>query len=107
MARYTLDQLERLAVGQGNGPGTSRDQDSPGTSQDVIWMQPTIAALIMDVVDRAGQPMTRLEIARALGKKKTPWLRDAIERLVNDGHLTRIEGRAPWGTIMWLYEVKR
>jgi len=70
-------------------------------------MRPTIAALIMDVVERAGQPMTRLEIARALGKQKSPWLRDAIERLVNEGYLTRTEGRAPWGALMWVYEVRK
>jgi hypothetical protein len=70
-------------------------------------MQPTIYARIMDVVIQGDRAMTRLEIARALGLKKTPWLVTAIERLATDGYLTRIESRTPQGVIMWLYEVTR
>jgi hypothetical protein len=105
--RLTMEELERLAEGQGHSLRTSRDYDGPETSRDVVWYQPTIAALIMDALERAGQPMTRLEIARALNKKKTPWLRDAIERLVEAGEVTRFEGRMPWGAPVWLYEVRR
>lgn len=107
MARITIEELERLAAGQGHGFRTSRDYEGPETSRDVVWYQPTIAALIMDALERAGQPMTRLEIAKAVGKKKTPWLREAIERLVESGHVNRFEGRMPWGAPVWLYEVKR
>lgn len=105
--KFTMEDLERLAVGQGVGPETSRDLNSPETSRDVVWMQPTISALIMDVVSRAGRAMTRLEIARALNKKKSPWLRAAIDRLVTEKQLTRTEGRTSWGAPVWLYEVAR
>ena len=107
MARYTLDQLERLAVGQGDSISTSQYQDGADTSRHLIWMQPTIYARIMDALIQSDRAITRLEIARALGLKKTPWLVQAIERLVTDGYVTRIESRTPQGVIMWLYEVAR
>lgn len=107
MARYTLEQLERLSVGQGDSINTSQYQDGAETSRHLIWMQPTVYARIMDAVIQADRAVTRLEIARAMGLKKTPWLVQAIERLVTDGWLTRIESRTPQGVIMWLYEVNR
>lgn len=102
-----MEELERLAVGQGDSPETSRDHRSPGTSRNLVWYQPTIYARILDVVSGAGQPMTRLEIARALGIKKTPWFRQALDRLVTEGELNRIEARTAWGALVWLYEVRR
>lgn len=104
--RLTRQQLEEMEQ-QGRGVDTSQYRDGADTSRHLVWMQPTIYARIMDAVGGAGQPLTRLEIARALGLKKTPWLVAAIERLAIDGYLTRIESRTPQGVIMWLYQVNR
>ena len=104
--RLTMEELERLAAGQGHSLRTSRDYDGPETSRDVLWYQPTIASRIMDVVQRGGA-VTRRQIADGLGLKKTPWLVQCIERLAAEGYLTRIEARTPQGVIMWIYEVRR
>jgi hypothetical protein len=90
---------------QGRDTDTYQNPEGIGTSQHLVWMQPNIYARIQDVCDRAGQPLTRLQIARALGLSKTPWLVAAIDRLANEGYLIRIEGRTPQGYLVWLYEV--
>lgn len=100
LTRQQLEEMER----QGRGIDTSRYQEGIDTSQHLIWMQPTINARILDAVDRAAQPISRRQIADALGVKKTPWLVNAIERLAAEGYLIRYEGRTPQGMIVWLYE---
>lgn len=107
MARLTMEELERLAVGQGDDAGTYRHPEGIETSQHVIWYQPTISARVMDAVQQGGALMTRRQIANALGIKKTPWLVGVIEQLVSAGHLVKVEARTPQGVIMWLYEVRR
>lgn len=102
--KLTREQLETI-VEQGSGISTCRYQNGTDTSQHLVWMQPNIYARIHDACERAGQPLTRLQIARALGLSKTPWLVSAIERLANEGYLTRLEGRTPQGVVVWLYEV--
>lgn len=106
MVKFTMEDLERLAVGQGQGIDTSRYPEGSETSQNVVWMQPTISARIWDVVQQGGA-MTRSQIAQALGLKKTPWLVQSIERLAAEGYLNRIEGRTPQGIVMWVYEVRK
>lgn len=106
MARFTMQQLEQLAVGQGPDADTYRNYDGIDTSQHLIWYQPTIYSRIMHVMEQGGA-LTRRQIADALGLKKTPWLVDRIDRLAAEGYLARIEARTPQGMIMWLYEVKR
>ena len=106
MARFTMEDLERLAVGQGPDADTYRYQDGADTSQHLVWYQPTIQGRIMDVMQRGGA-LTRRQIAEALGLKKTPWLIDRIDRLAAEGYLTRIEARTPQGIIMWVYEVRK
>jgi hypothetical protein len=105
MARMTIAQLERLA-GQGSGTDTYRDHEDIETSQHVVWMQPTIYSRIMDVMERGGA-LSRLQIAQALGLKKTPWLVDRIERLAADGYIAKLESRTPQGVVMWIYEVRK
>jgi hypothetical protein len=100
--RLTRQQLEEMEQ-QGSGTDTYRYHEGTDTSQHLIWMQPTISARILDCVERAGQPISRRQIADALGLRKTPWLVSAIERLAAAGYLIRYEGRTPQGMIVWLY----
>lgn len=106
MARFTMEDLQRLSIGQGPDAETYQNQDSIDTSQHLVWYQPTIYSRIMDVMDGGGQ-LTRRQIADKLGLKKTPWLVDRIDRLVTEGHLERFEARTPQGAPVYLYEVKR
>jgi hypothetical protein len=105
MARITIEELERLAVGQGQDTGTYRHPEGIETSQHVVWYQPTVASRIMNAVQQGGA-LTRRQIAEAIGVKKAPWVVQRIEQLVTEGYLTRIEARTPQGVIMWIYEVR-
>lgn len=62
--------------------------------------------LIIGAIYSAGQELTRLEIARALGRKKTPWLTALIEDMVAAGALYRIHTPARNGVICYLYGVR-
>jgi hypothetical protein len=105
MARITIEELERLAIGQGQDTGTYRHPEGIETSQHVVWYQPTVASRIMNAVQQGGA-LTRRQIAEAIGVKKAPWVVQRIEQLVTEGYLTRIEARTPQGVIMWIYEVR-
>lgn len=51
-------------------------------------------------MDSVGQELTRLEIARALERKKAPFLTAMIEELVSNGTLYRIHTTAKNGMIL-------
>ena len=61
-------------------------------------------ALILDALRMANRPLTRLEIARAVGRAKTPWLIALIDALVADG-LVRPGVGEYRGLSCWKYEV--
>lgn len=44
---------------------------------------------ILKTLQKAGRPMTRLEISRALGRSKTPHLINQIEYLAQSGFIAR------------------
>lgn len=62
----------------------------------------TIIAII-DAVYDASEPLSRLEIARAIGRAKTPHLTAMIEELVNQNVLKRISTVSVTGAFMFLY----
>jgi hypothetical protein len=107
IVRMSIEELERLAVGQGPDAGTYQHHDGADTSQHLVWYQPTIQSRVMDAIQQGGALMTRRQIADALGLRKTPWLVGVIEQLVSAGYLVKIEARTPQGVIMWIYEVRR
>ena len=59
--------------------------------------------LIVMVVGAADRPVTRLEIARRVGQRKTPWLISIIEGLVIEGAIQRTASTMPNGVIVYLY----
>lgn len=96
MPQFTIAELEALVRLKGEG-------DRHDTSRDHVPVQDRI----VDALQRAGQPLSRGEIAEALKLKKTPWLMNAIEGLVYHGVLTRHETIRYNGMLMYFYEVKR
>lgn len=61
-------------------------------------------ALILDALRHAGRPLTRLDVARALNRAKTPHFIQILETLVAEGRVVRKHGQ--WrGVVMYLYEV--
>lgn len=59
--------------------------------------------LIVDVVKHARAPMTRLQIARAIQRAKTPYLVGLITELVGTGDLSETARVRPNGAIEYLY----
>lgn len=100
-----IEELERLVAaqqaGQGNSHHTSRDSQGNVT----FHRQPTPQERVYNAVLEAGRAVTRGDIAKALGLRKTPWLNGVIEGLVADGYLTRTHGTWKNGVVMYLYEV--
>lgn len=59
--------------------------------------------LIVDVLKHAARPMTRLQIARAIHRAKTPYLVGVINELVESGDLSETARVRPNGAIEYLY----
>lgn len=96
------DERGRLLVGEGSGYDTSRYQ----YGHDTFPHEPTIRERIYAVVLASGGAVSRTQIAKALGLRKTPWLISSIESLVMDGYLGRQHHAWKNGALMYLYEVK-
>lgn len=105
MTSYTLQDLERLV--QGGSNDTSRNQGDHDTSHQPPLAPAHIRTRIYNAVVKANGVVSRADIAKALGVKKTPWLLQSIEGLVSDGYLTRTQTIRANGVVMFWYEVKR
>lgn len=106
MTVLTMDQLT-LLVGEGRRHDTSRDQNGHKTFSNLPSLPETIQQRIYKVVVIANGAVSRADIAKALGLKKTPWFLSALEQLCQDGCLTRSHIIRPNGSVMFYYEVKR
>mgnify|MGYP001310787093 CR=1 FL=1 len=96
----------RGLVEQGGGYVTSQDQSGNVTYQDAPSFPPTLEQRIWQLCHDAPRGwMTRADIARALGLKKTPWLMTKIEGLVRDGYLVRYQGTWKNGAAQFWYGV--
>ena len=106
---YTMAELEQLASlkGEGGGHATSQDQTSHVTYHTLPSFRRDIQRDIYGAVLSAGRAVSTSEIAKLLELKKTPWLRDRIERLVQDGYLIKTEGLWRNGVTMYFYDVQR
>lgn len=82
---------------------TSRDARGNVT----FHRQPSIQERIYTAVQDAGGGVTRADIARAVGLKKTPHLIALIEGMVTDGLLHRVQDYWRNGVVMYRYEVKK
>lgn len=98
------DNDGRLLVGQGsNAP--SQNSSGHNTSHEIPSFRVDIRREILTAVyATGGEPLTRLQIAALVGRKKTPWLVAAIEDLVTQGYLTRRHGTWKNGCLMYWYE---
>jgi hypothetical protein len=63
--------------------------------------------LILRALYEASAPMSRLQIARALGRSKTPWLYSIIESLVADQLLIKTQRLGANGVVVYWYEVRQ
>jgi hypothetical protein len=58
---------------------------------------------IYETVKNAHTPLTRLEIARAIQRRKTPHLINIIEEMVSKGWLARTQGMFHNGVVVYYY----
>jgi len=108
MTSYTLAELERLAaVGQGREHDSSRDHTGYDSSRYAPPSERTIGQRIYDFLYLNPGWHSRADIAKALNLKKTNWLNESIERLVQSGHVVKEKTTRPNGAIMFWYAVAR
>lgn len=97
----------QLAVGEGQNL-TSRDSIGDKTSYRVPSFVVDIKREILQAVyDASGVALTRAQIAKAVGRKKTPWLTNQIEELVKRGYLVREHGTWKNGCLMFWYRINQ
>ncbi len=111
MAAIDLRNAQRSETGELIGQGrefrTSRNQFGTETSHPLPSFPEHIQKRIYDVVCNADGWVSRADIAKALGLKKTPYLVGHLEALVGAGYLHRDQVVRPSGMVMYFYEVKR
>lgn len=83
---------------------TLHDSGGNATSHQIPSFTVDIKREILEAVYNAGGVVTRGQIAKATGRKKTPWLHDHIEELVQMGFLVRHHGVWRNGCLMYWYE---
>lgn len=86
-----------LNVGTVSIPSHNRPNERPRTET---------VRLICETIESSAEPVTRTEIARALGRAKTPYLIDVIESLVGAGVLSRSHYVRHNGVVCYLYELR-
>lgn len=99
------DEQGRIALIESAGNDTSRHLNGNDTYRQIPRFKADIKREIYIAVMDAGDPVTRAGIAKAVGRKKTPWLNEQIEQLVSDGLLTRSNGAWKNGCLMYVYDL--
>jgi hypothetical protein len=97
----------KIAVGERGENVTLQEVIGHSTSQNVTLVPVHIREKIWRFVSLAGKSVSRGEIAKGLGIKKTGWLHTHIETLVSEGWLIRTHSVRPNGSIMFWYEVSK
>ena len=92
MTAFSRAELERLAAGKGDSLSTSRQQNSLSTSYNAPPAPRNLPREIYDACYSADHALSRVEICRALGLVKAPWIIAHIEKLVGEGYLVRLDG---------------
>lgn len=84
---------------------TSRDANGYETSRKLPTFYRDYEREIYLFVATENRAVTRQEICKAVGLKKTAWFIAKIERLVEEGFLRRVHGTWRNGALVFLYEV--
>lgn len=101
--RHAVRDESGLIVGEGLHV-TLRDSGGNATSHQITSFTVDVKREILEAVYNAGGTVTRAQIAKATGRKKTPWLHSHIEELVELGYLVRSHGVWKNGCVMYWYE---
>lgn len=85
------DERGIVAAVESGGTGTSQNQISHSTSQDVELAEMRPRQKIWYFAAQQMRAVTRSEIAKGCGYKKAPWINAHIESLVQEGWLLKEE----------------
>jgi predicted HTH transcriptional regulator len=85
------DERGIVAAVDSGDTGTSQNQNSAGTSQNVELAEMRPRQKIWYFAAQQMRAVTRSEIAKGLGYKKAPWINAHIESLVSEGWLAKTE----------------
>lgn len=107
MAVLDLRKAGRDESGFLDKSATYRDSKGSVTSREVSLTEPTTLERIYILVrDANGAWLTRAEIAKAVGLKKSPYLHGLIEQLVGAGWIERYVGQsASRNMVMYWYRL--
>jgi hypothetical protein len=114
MPEFSMQQLEALvAMERGElppEPPRERGHDTYRYASGINTYNPPtlprdVRRDIYNAVYSAGGAVSRADIAKALGVKKTPWLCQHIERLVDERFLVRSTEYARNGVIKYKYSI--
>lgn len=106
MPTLDLRDVPRDGSGRLAGQGERGSASQHAGSAVTFWRPPTTAERIYTAVLQNGGAATRLDIARTMGVKKTPWLVMAIEALVAEGLLVKTASASKWGALVYWYETR-
>jgi hypothetical protein len=105
MTDFKIADLERLvALEQANGSSTSQYPTDSSTFQAPAHKS-DVRRDIYTAVMMSGCLVSRGEIAKLLGLKKSPWFVAAIEELVNAGYLLKYVQERPNQLPIYFYSV--
>lgn len=111
MATLNLREVERdergKLVEQGSGNAPERASVGNVPVRSIPSFKIDIKREIYIAVMNAGGVVTRQQIAKLVGRKKTTWLNQQIEELVADGFLYRHQSQWKNGVVMFFYEVNQ
>lgn len=107
MANFTIADLERIVeIEKGSSHDTSRNHLGDETSRNLHGVQKKIYMYALEQ-SKCDKEVSRGQIAKKLGLKKTGWLHDQIDDLVAAKKLTRRNGTWKNGVLMYWYTVAR
>lgn len=96
-----------ILTGESGHHVTSREAQSDVTSRDAELAPEHVRVRIWKFIALSGRALTRAEIAKGLGYKKSGWLDRWIEGLVNDQWLEKSSYGRPQGLPVYKYTARR
>lgn len=106
MTVLTMKQLE-LLVGEGSCNEQAHTANRHVPVYEAPLRQKTTRERIYEAVAKSDGAVTRAQIAKAVGIRKSTWLCSVIEGLVSDGYLHRTQSHWVNGVVMFWYEAVR
>lgn len=101
------DERGQIAAVESGSSGTSQNQISSSTSQNVELAEMRPRQKIWYFAAQQVRAVSRSEIAKGCGYKKAPWINAHIEQLVSEGWLLKHELPGPGALPLFVYTASR